>query len=590
MKKMHVIAALFVAAAAVMAFELPVEPGVVVRTGPAHTDDFRPAPAGRAATPVWTRLERMSTAERQNSQIHLMLETSAPAEAQALALAIAEDWNAGRCDKALADFPRLAELAGSDIAIGNGWRTPVPTLDTRLWGNDVRIGNRDSAVLVNLDIQRSSGNLAAVLMFQGDGYTNLWTMNHSTNGGANWSETHMWWANYDLRSLSAAVLANHCYIAFGRNAAQNQAFLYRCRMNNGQQENFSNGSPYVTVATTPTGDTLKEVKLAANQDFFNNRLYYLTLTTSGKLRFYWDDSAAVSWDSTPGLTVDNAKAGLDACTNEGYDSSYIFVSYFDATDRVNTTARRGTGWRTLISYSAGNVVPPVTAISAYYDTVLVAFKYNGSAANHVRYLASYNGGTTWVYGNVGEDTTTTSESPDVALRAGGGSAVAYRYYTSTRQLRYTWRRYRGAWTTPVSIADHEPYFNKPAIEHLGGGTFGVAYTNWLTAPARRVFFDRTDWTGLAEQRKLIVEDGVLAVTPSPLVGRGRVRLNLARGAGLDVKVLDRAGRVVADVFQGSRPAGRSELSLDCSNLAPGVYFIRATADGEPLTVPFTVVR
>lgn len=73
-------------------------------------------------------------------------------------------------------------------------------------------------------------------------------------------------------------------------------------------------------------------------------------------------------------------------------------------------------------------------------------------------------------------------------------------------------------------------------------------------------------------------------------GAGRVRLELARPAMLDVKVVDRSGRVVAGVYRGNRPAGRSELPLDATRLTPGVYFLRAVANGEPLTVPFTVVR
>lgn len=544
-------------------------------------------PTGRLER-VWAVLERMSRSERENSYIDIVLESDAPA-ARELADAIAADWNAGRWDKALSDFPRLAELVGTgDIAIGNAWRTPVPTLDTRLWGNDVRIGNRDSALLVRLDIHRPTGNLAAVVLHQGDGNASFWTMNHSTNGGTSWSETYFWYATYDLRSLSASVLGRHCYIAFGRGPAQNQALLYRCRMSNGIQEGFSNGQNYVTVMTTATGDSIAEVALTSSTDFYDNRLYYLVLTTAGRLRYYWSDSAAVSWDSNPGLAIDNARGGLDACTNLG-DSSFIFVSYYDRSDTVHITARRGTGWRNLSRWYTGPTNSFYTDISAYQDTILCAFQHATSAPYHIRTLRSLNGGTSWSWA-APFDSTVQSELPGVALRAGGGSALVCRYRSPRRELRYTWRRYIGNWATPVNIASFEPFLEKPAVEYLGSGAYGVVYANWQESPQRRVFFDRSDWTGLAEQRRLIVQEGVLAVTPNPIAGTGRVRLELARPAMLDVKVVDRSGRVVAGVYRGNRPAGRSELPLDATRLTPGVYFLRAVANGEPLTVPFTVVR
>lgn len=593
MKNKCVLALVLLAAVSAFALELPDGPSGVVGQQRSHDrSDFRTASIPRSSAPVWVPLERMSITERQNSEIDIILEDAAPDEARRLARTIAEDWNAGRWTEALAAFPRLVELVGAgDIAIGNRWRTPVPALDTRLWGNDVRVSNRDSAVLVNLDIDRSSGTLNAVLMFRGDSYTNFWTMNVSRTGGVAWAETYLWWATYGLKSLSASVLGDFCYIGFGRGGAQDQAFLYRCRALTGVQTNFNTGSAYITVATTSTNDSIKEVALTSNADFFNNRLYYMTLTTSGRLRYHWADTAAVNWDSTPGLTVNDALAGLDACTNEEYDSSFIFVSYYDQSNNVRVQARRGAGWSNLYTIAAGNVAPKHTAVGAYHDTVLVDFLYNAPGRDYARYAVSYNGGTSWLWGAAGGDTAARSESPDVALRAGGGTGVVYRYYTATRELRYSWRDYGGPWSTPVALADHEPFYNKPAIEYIGGGAYGVVYTSWLAAPQYSVYFDRSDWgTGLADQRRLIVEEGVLAVTPNPLRGSGRVRLNLAGAALLDVKVLDRAGRVVTDVYRGNRPAGRSELALDCSALAPGVYFLRATASGRPLTVPFTVVR
>jgi hypothetical protein len=182
-----------------------------------------------------------------------------------------------------------------------------------------------------------------------------------------------------------------------------------------------------------------------------------------------------------------------------------------------------------------------------------------------------------------------SESPAVTLRDGGGEGVIYRYYTSNRELRYTWRRYTGGWSTPVAIATH-PWSNQPAIQYLGSGMFGVAYVIWNTPVMRQAFFDRSDWAGVAEQRRLIMDEGILNVAPNPVRGSGRIAFTLNRAANLAVRVYDGAGRVARTVFQGRQAAGRQYLTLDASDLAPGVYFVRADADGSVLTVPVTVVK
>jgi hypothetical protein len=208
----------------------------------------------------------------------------------------------------------------------------------------------------------------------------------------------------------------------------------------------------------------------------------------------------------------------------------------------------------------------------------------------VQSSTSYNGGTSWLWLFLDPDTLTINESPAVMLRYGGGEGAIYRYYTPTRELRCTWRNYAGTWSTPVAISVNEPYWNQPGIQYLGSGNFGVAYLSWNTPAIRGAYFVRTDWTGIAEQRRLVMEENILSVTPNPLSGCGRLNYTLNRSADLRMQVYDRAGRAVRTLFNGSSAEGRHSVSFDASGLVPGVYFVRADANGKALTVPVTVVK
>jgi hypothetical protein len=590
MRKTVLVAVLLVLAAAALAVEYPVVPGAI-STNPnvARQSDRDQSGPDVPWAPVWTALERMTLSERQNSEINLELPSDASPEARAAARDVENRWNTGRYDEALAGFAEVGRHVDiRQVAVGNRWRVPVATAETDWWGNDIRIGNRDSINVLAFDIDRASGNLFAILLYQ-EGLQYYWSVNLSTNGGSSWSEPYSWFASYELRSLSASVLGGDCYVAYGAGTPNLALRLRRFYSTTGLQHEFQGGVTYVTIATFGGADSIDEVALTSNQDFFNNRLYVLPLTFAGNLKYFWSDTAAVTWDSTPLTGITNAVTGVDACTNEGFDSTHLWVSYLGTGDSLHIIGRRGAGWRNFITYPGTD---DNTSIGAWEDTVLCTFQFPGTAANHVRYLVNYQGGNpgvSWLYNNVGGDTTTVSEASDVTLREGGGSGVIYRYYASTREYRYTWRRYSGGWSTPVSLADNEPHWAHPAIEHLGTGVFGVVYLSW-TSPIRAAYFDRTDWTGVAEQRRLIMDEGILNVSPNPVRGAGRIAFTLSRASNLAVRVYDGAGRVARTVFQGRQAAGLHYLALDASDLTPGVYFVRADADGSVLTVPVTVVK
>lgn len=292
--------------------------------------------------PIWSSLENMPYDRRANSEIELVLESNASYEALEGARDIDKSWNDGQYTRAIQLFDQLSELTDIDeISIGVTWRNPLETLEQPDWDTDVRIGNRDSIYVTALDIHNVTGNLFAVVLFQGDGNTSKWAVNFSTDGGASWSETYSWWASYQINSLSATVIANHCYVAFPQGTGQDDAFLYRFDAIDGQQEDFGNGSSYITVFSTTLPESILEVVITSNQDAYNNRLYYFGLTSSGVIRYCWDDQNALTWDEVF-TGIWDADRGLDACFNQESSSYYLSVSYIGQDDYLNIMGRGST--------------------------------------------------------------------------------------------------------------------------------------------------------------------------------------------------------------------------------------------------------
>jgi len=473
-----------------LAEEYPVVPGteIVLGTTPVEQDQVELRPVF-TKDPVWKGLERLNQQERLNAEIELVLEKNASQEALQMARTIESTWNSGNFKEALALFRSLGDLTNIDeVAIGNTWRTPIPTEETTTWGTDVRIGNRDSIFVTALDIHRASGNLFAVLLYQSGTYY-YWSVNFSTNDGATWTETYTWWASYELTTLSASVVTSHCYVGFARGPSQDQAFLYQFRVSDGQQENFPSGPSYITVFTTTLPEYIKEVALASNQDFYNNRLYYMILTSAGAVRYFWSGSEYdyETWlEIATGIT--DGDRGLDATCNEGYASYFFCISYINVGDSIKVYGKSGT-WDLLTSYATNHSATDFSAIGAYRDTITTAFDYYNGSNLQCRYLVSYDGGPTWYWGEVGDDPNTIAESPDVAARVGGGVGIIYRFYTSPREGRYVWRPYGGGWSAPEAYNDHELWWNKPSIEQLGDDVFGVVYLTWNTPQVRAAYFD-----------------------------------------------------------------------------------------------------
>jgi hypothetical protein len=507
----------------------------------------------------------MSPAERKNSCISVEFE-SPDSEAVILGREVERLWNGGRHDEALARLGELEARVGH-VAIGNSWRTPVPTLETALWGRDVRIGNRDSLLELAVDAQLSTGRLFVALR-PGSGYPHF-SVCMSTDSGATWDETFTW-SGSPPTSLDAAVLANHLYVVYnspGENAQELRLRRFLC--SNGKADTFRIGGGWVAPCTLDAGDTMREVSLVSNQN--NNQLYLVTLVSDGSVLVSYDDANAVSWTRRSTGITSGARSGLDATDDQRSDMTQLFFSYYDTSDTMRVYD--GNGQRLAQPAGTGTM----TSISAYLDAVICVYEDETSSPHRVRYASSLDGGDTWTVSTL-SDSGIAADAPAVTVSGGRGFAAVYRSSTPATELLFCQRTDSGPWTDPVSIAENGPSDSRPGIVCLGAGVYGTAYLSDTNPVVRGAYFDRNDWVyGIAEQRRLDASEGILSVVPNPLKGHGRLSYTLSRPADVRVQMYDRTGRLVRTLFDGHTPAGRQLVSFDVLGIAPGVYFCRLTA-------------
>jgi hypothetical protein len=79
--------------------------------------------------------------------------------------------------------------------------------------------------------------------------------------------------------------------------------------------------------------------------------------------------------------------------------------------------------------------------------------------------------------------------------------------------------------------------------------------------------------------------------PHPVRDRTTIRYELAEPADVRLDVYDLLGRRILTLVDGTRPAGRQEVTLDAARMTSGSYFVRLWANDRPVqTRRLVVVR
>lgn len=84
--------------------------------------------------------------------------------------------------------------------------------------------------------------------------------------------------------------------------------------------------------------------------------------------------------------------------------------------------------------------------------------------------------------------------------------------------------------------------------------------------------------------------GELTVSPNPASTVSRIDLNLIEASTVNIEVFNELGQVVLSKDAGTLPAGSSNVELNVSELAAGVYHITAHMEKGHITRPLMIVR
>ena len=84
--------------------------------------------------------------------------------------------------------------------------------------------------------------------------------------------------------------------------------------------------------------------------------------------------------------------------------------------------------------------------------------------------------------------------------------------------------------------------------------------------------------------------GLSAPTPNPSTGRSSLTLRLEAPSHVRVSLVDALGREVAVLADGAMASGETAVSVGTRALAPGVYVVRAVADGRVTSRRLVVAR
>ena len=558
---------------------------------PQRTAVASPAtPTGPAAP--WLALERLSPAERANARIHI--EPGTPGAEDAVC-AIERLWNSGDYDEALAQF---RNLGGSfdlrNAFVGINWRTPIPTLETDYWGPNVRVGNRDSAYCTAFDRNSVNNNLLVAMLRQYGAETHL-NFDLSTDGGTSWTET------YDGNGsgmtppsdLEGACTGAYFYVTYPV-PDLNQVVCLKVDASNGQMVQFPSGAWADTVFATVPAQVTELAMCSAEEEWPGQRVYAFARTDGDSLLCAWADGTGQPW-TRYGTKVDWCTGGMiDCAVNTGYPSggnwlwaSFMYKRAADTLCPALTWMDDSTStWHTVAVNESTTVTYGTSSLAAWHDTLLMAYTHELGSAFYTQGLVSYDGGAHWYLKNI-PDTLANRETPDVTGSHGDGFAVVHREYGSDRAIMYAHAGYDAtSWSAQDTVSDHSPnWIERPRIQWLASGTYGVVYVSWDTTAYNSVWFNRSDWIGIAERQS--AKPTLFGLRAIPTEGGVRLAFNNPAAGKVKLRIFDAAGRL-AHSEDRVLDAGLQTLSF--AGKTAGIYFAQLKTAGKTATAKFFIAR
>ena len=548
-----------------------------------------------APAPSWTSLERLTFEERLNSDVHLMSMKPLSEAATAEVGAIEQLWNSGRYDAALARFRDIGQLADpSGFFVGINWRKPVSTVGTDLWGANVRIGTRDSAYCTSFGRNYINGNLLVGMLRHAGAATNI-DVNLSTDGGATWSETFdgNWTSGAPPTELEGVCTGNAFFVVYPWTNL-NQVLCLKFDGANGTWIPFPSGTLADTVFSTAPAQ-VTELAICSGDDVNpGQRSYVFGRTDGDSLLFAWTDGTGQPWRRF-GTDVNWCGGMIDCNYNPGeVTGNWLWASfmYRRTPDTLHpafvyiddTLSAWHANW---ISNLPTTMDPAVTSLAAWHDTVIIAYTHQGAGRWFNKAVVTYNGGAGWFVTDV-PDNVMNRELPDVTGTHGDGFALVQRQYNGgARAIMYTHSGYDGvSWTLQDSISDHAPdYIERPRIQWVSPGVYGVVYTTWENSIYNSVWFNRSDWTGIAEKRP--IQPTRFGLQAQAVLGGARLAFTNPVAGDVQLRVFDAVGRMVESrqTFLG---VGAQTLGFTSST--SGIYFAELEAAGRTSVAKFFVTR
>lgn len=546
--------------------------------------------------PIWQKLENLTPAERENALIELELPTGMSQEVLAQAEKVEDAWNNGAYGHALYLFRELGKLMDiQQVAVGVSWKTPIETPKRQnLWGNDVRIGAQENILNEELDFDGGTGHIFAALLYE-DAGTYYWSVNISVNGGASWSETYNWFASYTINDIGATVVGGFFWVSYSANADQEAARLRRHFVADGTSD-----GTYGFITLFDKDSEITDLDVSANAEAWNNRIYYSAILADGSLVLFWDDAGGGSFtEDATGVIA--AERGLDSHWNDNPGTYHTWFSWIETDDAVHMAGWTGGDFNDFNSAPAGPAARN-SSIACFGDTAICVYEYFGGGGNYwIRYLISYDGGSIWLWGPIGDTTAAGSWAPKVTGRMDGGFHVVYEVESGAFDpIMYAWRPYSTPpWSTPVEISDFDVTTggsNGPRIEWVPGNDYGTIY---VTSGASYCYFDRSNWVGVAEElRPNLTVPKVFALNqsvPNPARSQVAVSYALPEECRVNLRVYDITGRLVKTLADGVEKAGYNKVTWDGRDemgreVATGTYFYRLTAGDFTAVKKMTILR